>query len=83
MGRFFLLTDPLEEQKWKMTGESKKIGKYTCYKATYEKEVEEATFSFGNFNFWYDMRTFPYIQTHSRKSIISHFGYKTCLCTTF
>ena len=33
-----------------MTGESKKIGKYTCYKATYEKEVEEATFSFGNFN---------------------------------
>ena len=50
MGRFFLLTDPLEEQKWKMTGESKKIGKYTCYKATYEKEVEEATFSFGNFN---------------------------------
>ena len=50
MGRFFLLTDPLEEQKWKMTGESKKIGKYTCYKATHEKEVEEATFSFGNFN---------------------------------
>ena len=48
MGRFFLLTDSLSDQKWKMTGESKKIGKYTCYKATYEKEVEESTFSFGN-----------------------------------
>ena len=50
MGRFFLLTDPLVEHKWKMTGESKKIGKYTCYKATYEKEVEESSFSFGSFN---------------------------------
>ena len=27
MGRFFLLTDSLSDQKWKMTGESKKIGK--------------------------------------------------------
>jgi len=48
MGRFFLLTDSLSDQKWKMTGDSKKIGKYTCYKASYEKEVEESTFSFGN-----------------------------------
>ena len=48
MGRFFLLTDSLSDQRWKMTGESKKIGKYTCYKATYEKEIEESTFSFGN-----------------------------------
>ena len=50
MGRFFLLTDPLVEHKWKMTGESKKIGKYTSYKATYEKEVEESSFRFGSFN---------------------------------
>ena len=50
MGRFFLLTDSISDQKWKMTGESKKIGKYTCYKATYEKEVKEKVFSFGSWN---------------------------------
>ena len=50
MGRFFLLTDSITDQRWKMTGESKKIGKYTCYKATYEKEVKEKVFSFGSWN---------------------------------
>jgi len=50
MGRFFLLTDSISDQKWKMTGESKTIGKYTCYKATYEKEVKEKVFSFGSWN---------------------------------
>ena len=50
MGRFFLLTDSISDQKWKMTGETKKIGKYTCYKATYEKEVKEQVFSFGSWN---------------------------------
>ena len=50
MGRFFLLTDSISDQKWKMSGETKKIGKYTCYKATYEKEVKEQTFSFGSWN---------------------------------
>ena len=50
MGRFFLLTDSITDQRWKMTGESKKIGKYTCYKATYEKEVNEKVFSFGSWN---------------------------------
>lgn len=49
MGRFFLLTDSISDQKWKMTGETKKIGKYNCYKATYEKEVQEKAFSFGSF----------------------------------
>ena len=33
MGKFFLVTDPIENMSWKMTGESKKIGQYTCYKA--------------------------------------------------
>ena len=50
MGKFFLITDPIENKKWKMTGESKKIGQYTCYKATYEKEVTERVFSFGSQN---------------------------------
>ena len=50
MGKFFLVTDPIENMSWKMTGESKKIGQYTCYKATYEKEVTERVFSFGSQN---------------------------------
>ena len=48
MGKFFLITDPIETKKWKMTGETKKIGQYNCFKATYEKEVQETTFSFGS-----------------------------------
>ena len=50
MGKFFLITDPIETKKWKMTGETKKIGQYNCFKATYEKEVQETTFSFGSQN---------------------------------
>ena len=33
-----------------MSGESKKIGQYTCYKASYIKKVEEKAFSFSNWN---------------------------------
>ena len=40
----------LENAKWKMSGESKKIGQYTCYKATYIKQEEEKVFSFGNWS---------------------------------
>ena len=50
MGKFFLVTEDLEKTKWKMSGESKKIGQYTCYKATYTKQVEEKVFSFGSWN---------------------------------
>ena len=50
MGKFFLVTEDLENTKWKMSGESKKIGQYTCYKATYTKQVEEKVFSFGSWN---------------------------------
>tara|TARA_B100000941_G_scaffold194995_1_gene141250 strand:+ start:55 stop:885 length:831 start_codon:yes stop_codon:yes gene_type:complete len=50
MGKFFLVTENLENAKWKMSGESKKIGQYTCYKATYNKQVEEKVFSFGSWN---------------------------------
>ncbi|MFD2568649.1 GLPGLI family protein [Pseudotenacibaculum haliotis] len=40
MGKIFLIKDDLVEYDWKLTGETKNIGKYTCYKATYEREVE-------------------------------------------
>jgi GLPGLI family protein len=48
MGKFFLITDPIEDMKWQITGETKKIGQYSCYKATYEKEIQERVFSFGS-----------------------------------
>ncbi|TYA74739.1 GLPGLI family protein [Seonamhaeicola marinus] len=32
-GKKFLITDSIPEFEWKMTGESKQIGQYTCFKA--------------------------------------------------
>lgn len=40
MGKVFLVKDELVKYDWKLTGEKKNIGNYTCYKATYEREVE-------------------------------------------
>ena len=45
-GKEFLISDSLSTYQWKIEGESKKIGDYTCYKATYtipvtEKDKEE------------------------------------------
>lgn len=40
MGKVFLVKDKLVKYDWKLTGETKNIGKYTCYKAIYEREVE-------------------------------------------
>ncbi|QMU64454.1 MAG: GLPGLI family protein [Flavobacteriaceae bacterium] len=45
MGKLFLVKDSLRAYDWKMTGETKNIGKYTCYKATYEREEENITMS--------------------------------------
>ncbi len=41
MGKMFLIADTLPKSDWKLTSETKKIGKYTCYKATKTKEVEK------------------------------------------
>lgn len=46
-GKVFLIKDNIEPTKWVMTGESKKIGQYNAFKATYTKEVEEQVFSFS------------------------------------
>lgn len=34
-GKEFLVTDTLKKREWKLENETKKIGSYTCYKATY------------------------------------------------
>ncbi len=48
MGKIFLIKDKLVNYDWKLTGETKNIGKYTCYKAIYETEVENITVSSVN-----------------------------------
>jgi GLPGLI family protein len=40
MGKRFLVKDKLLEYKWELSSETKNIGTYTCYKATFSKEVE-------------------------------------------
>ena len=40
MGKVFLIKDNLEAYDWELTGETKNIGIYTCYKAVYEREEE-------------------------------------------
>jgi GLPGLI family protein len=45
MGKLFLVKDSLRKYDWKMTGETKNIGNYTCYKATYEREEENISMS--------------------------------------
>ena len=40
MGKRFLVKDYLPEYKWELSSETKNIGNYTCYKATFSEEVE-------------------------------------------
>jgi GLPGLI family protein len=39
-GKAFLVKDQLASNEWKLTKETKQIGQYTCYKATYDREQE-------------------------------------------
>ena len=45
MGKLFLIKDELPKYDWKLTGETKNIGIYTCYKATYTREEERTNMS--------------------------------------
>ncbi|HBI39434.1 MAG TPA: GLPGLI family protein, partial [Tenacibaculum sp.] len=44
-GKRFLIKDKLEQPKWEMSGETKNIGNYTCYKATQKREETRTSFS--------------------------------------
>ncbi|MEO0058685.1 MAG: hypothetical protein RLZZ312_332 [Bacteroidota bacterium] len=44
MGKEFLIKDTLTNYKWKMTSETKKIGNYTCFKATATRPVSKTDF---------------------------------------
>ncbi|TXD62320.1 GLPGLI family protein [Polaribacter sp. IC066] len=39
-GKRFLVKDTLKDFEWELSSETKNIGNYTCYKATFTKEVE-------------------------------------------
>lgn len=45
-GKVFLIEDDLKKLRWKLSGETKKIGDYTCYKATAIKKIDTTAFSF-------------------------------------
>jgi GLPGLI family protein len=44
-GKQFLISDSIPQLKWEMTGETKQIGQYLCFKATAMKPVDEFDFS--------------------------------------
>jgi GLPGLI family protein len=48
MGKTFLIKDDVPSFDWKMTGETKNIGKYTVYKAVWEREVESINMKMVN-----------------------------------
>lgn len=39
-GKIFLVQDSLKKIEWKLSGETKKIGNYTCYKATATRKTD-------------------------------------------
>ncbi len=39
-GKIFLVKDDLPKHEWQLTGETKNIGEYTCYKATMTREIQ-------------------------------------------
>ena len=43
-GKQFLVQDSLPKLEWKLSGETKQIGQYTCFKATTTKPVDEMDF---------------------------------------
>lgn len=45
MGKKFLVKDQLKLPEWKLEGETKKIGNYTCYKATTVQKREKLTWT--------------------------------------
>jgi len=46
MGKRFLVKDKLPSYSWVLSPETKNIGNYTCYKATFSKEVENKKITF-------------------------------------
>ena len=48
MSKRFLVKDSLPTYKWEMSSETKNIGNYTCYKASFTRDVENVKMSIVN-----------------------------------
>lgn len=48
MGKIFLVKDTIENIEWNLESETKYIGEYPCYKATFTKQVEVRNMSFSS-----------------------------------
>ncbi len=48
MGKRFLIKDSIAKTDWQLTGETKNIGSYTCYKATATREEERTSMTMVN-----------------------------------
>jgi len=48
MGKIFLVKDSIENIEWNLESETKYIGEYPCYKATFTKQVEVRNMSFSS-----------------------------------
>jgi GLPGLI family protein len=49
-GKVFLVKDSLPIYKWTLHSDTKNIGKFTCYKATFTEEIEVMVSNFGTGN---------------------------------
>ena len=47
-GKQFIIKDRLKPIQWELHSDTKNIGNYTCYKATYSKEIEESMMTFSS-----------------------------------
>ena len=47
-GKQFIIKDRLKPIEWDLHSDTKNIGNYTCYKATYTKEIEESMMTFSS-----------------------------------
>jgi len=45
MGKRFLIKDTIPNFKWELSSETKNIGRYTCYKATFSREEDQTHLS--------------------------------------
>ena len=50
MGKKFLIKDSISPIEWKLESDTKHIGEYMCFKATYTKQVPKVNMSFSSFS---------------------------------
>ncbi len=44
LGQLFLVKDSIQRYDWQLTSETKQVGSYLCFKATYDRQIEDNSF---------------------------------------